>query len=79
MHFATQHLVMELVDGVDLETLRQAGPLSYPVIIHIIGEILEGSVTRITCRCPVSSPRPTRSPRAARSEASSIATCPTAT
>ena len=35
-------LVMELVDGKDLDALLQTGPLPASVVIHIIGEMLRG-------------------------------------
>jgi len=35
-------LVMELVEGRDLDTLVQTGPLPYPVVIFIISEVLRG-------------------------------------
>ena len=35
-------LVMELVEGRDLDSLVQSGPLPYPVVIFIIGEVLRG-------------------------------------
>ena len=35
-------IVMEFVDGVDLDKLRRSGPIPYSVIIYVIGEILEG-------------------------------------
>jgi serine/threonine protein kinase len=40
--FGQLAIVMEFIDGVDLDKLRQSGPLPYSVIIYIIGEILEG-------------------------------------
>jgi serine/threonine protein kinase len=35
-------LVMELVDGKDLDTLNSAGMLPVPVVIYVVGEILRG-------------------------------------
>ena len=35
-------IVMEFIDGADLDKLRQSGPLPYSVIIYLVGEILEG-------------------------------------
>jgi serine/threonine-protein kinase len=35
-------LVMELVEGVDLDGLNATGMLSFPLIIHVIGEVLRG-------------------------------------
>lgn len=35
-------LVMEYVDGVDLATLAASGPVPYPVVIFIVGELLAG-------------------------------------
>ncbi len=40
--FGQLAIVMEFIDGVDLDKLRQSGPLPYSVIIYVIGEILEG-------------------------------------
>jgi serine/threonine protein kinase len=35
-------LVMELVDGRDLDALASSGPLPFPVVIYVIGEVLRG-------------------------------------
>jgi hypothetical protein len=35
-------LVMELVEGKDLDDLAATGPLPIPVVIHVIGEVLRG-------------------------------------
>jgi serine/threonine protein kinase len=35
-------LVMELVDGADLDALAASGPLPFPVIIYVISEVLRG-------------------------------------
>ncbi len=35
-------LVMELVDGRDLDALASSGPLPFPVVIFVIGEVLRG-------------------------------------
>lgn len=35
-------LVMELIDGKDLDALLETGPLPLPVVIYVIGEVLRG-------------------------------------
>jgi serine/threonine protein kinase len=40
--FGQLAIVMEFIDGVDLDKLCQSGPLPYSIIIYIIGEVLEG-------------------------------------
>lgn len=35
-------LVMELVDGTDLDGLLQTGPLPFPLIVFLLGEVLRG-------------------------------------
>jgi len=36
------YLMMELVDGKDLDAIAHRGPLPIPIIIYVIGEVLEG-------------------------------------
>src|SRR5262245_26311157 len=52
-------IVMEFIDGVDLEKLRRSGLLPYSVIIYLIGEILEGlgHAHHLSLPDPLSSPQ----------------------
>ena len=38
----TYYLVMELIDGIDLRTLRGSGAIPFDVITYLIGEVLKG-------------------------------------
>ncbi len=38
----TYYLVMELIHGIDLRTLRDSGTLPFEVVTHVIGEVLKG-------------------------------------